>query len=246
MTYLYDGSFEGFLTLIHDSYIHKRVASKIVKNPLDIDLLDDVYTIITNKTYAMRVLEGLKNKFKKENFERIFQTFLCDSQDFEKPLYDYILLGFRDQKNLEDILHPSILYLENLHLAYFRYLHKMYGFVRFEELEDGVLYARVKGRFNILPYLGKHFIKRLDGFDFIIHDMARSLAYISIDGKGKINEVKDFDLPVYSKEEIKFQKLWKTFLKSVTISERKNLKLQQTWIPLLYREYMLEFNHNPQ
>jgi probable DNA metabolism protein len=113
----------------------------------------------------------------------------------------------------------------------------MYGFVRFEELEDGVLYAKIEGKFNILPFLGKHFTKRLSGCNFIIHDTKRELAYLN----GKIHQVADFKIPTLSKDEAKFQKLWKIFFNKVAISERKNLKLQQNFVPLLYRKYMTEF-----
>ncbi len=148
------------------------------------------------------------------------------------------MIGFKEPKKLHDINHPSIHYLEKLEHEYFRHLHKMYGFVRFEELEDGSLYAKIEGKFNILPYLGKHFKKRLSGVNFIIHDVSRELAYVD----GVIHKVADFETPILSDNEAKFQKLWKLFFEQVAIKERKNLKLQQNWVPLLYRKYMTEFN----
>ena len=241
MTYLYDGSFEGFLTLIHQSYMQKKRADKIIKNPHDIDLLDEVMEVVTSRSDAQRVLQSLEEKFEKRYFKRIFHIFLCDTRDFERSLYDYIILGFRDQKNLSNINHPSIYYIEKLEQEYFRHLHKMYGFVRFEELEDKTLYAKTEGKFNLLPLLGRHFMKRLDGNDFIIHDTQRTQAFLYHQQESRIEQVAFFTEPRRSLHEVKFQKLWKTFFKSVTISERKNLKLQQNWIPLLYRKYMTEF-----
>ncbi|RUM67653.1 MAG: DNA metabolism protein [Sulfurospirillum sp.] len=241
MTYLYDGSFEGFLTLIHRSYMHREAPHRIIKSEGDVHLFDTTVTVITNRTYALKVLQSLKERFEKRYFNRIFHTFLCDTRDFEKALYDYTILGFRDQKNLADITHPSIRYIEALEQEYFRYLHKMYGFVRFEELEDGTLYARLEGKFNILPLLGKHFAKRLDGCNFVLHDLQRSWAYMHNGTSGMLHEVKSYDIPRLSSHEEKFQKLWKTFFHTLSIPERKNLKLQRSWVPLLYRRYMTEF-----
>ena len=51
-----------------------------------------------------------------------------------------------------------------------------------------------------------------------------------------------FEVMSLSNEE-KFQKLWKSFFKGVTINERKNLKLQTQMVPLLYRTYMSEFKN---
>ena len=56
-----------------------------------------------------------------------------------------------------------------------------------------------------------------------------------------IQNVSSFDMPSYSKDEEKFQKLWKTFFDSVAIESRENKKLQQQMVPLIYREFMNEF-----
>ena len=241
ITYMYDGTFEGFLTMIHRSYMYKEVAYRIIKTPLETNLLDTTISVITNRTYAQKVLKSLEERFEKRYFNRIFHIFMCDTHDFEKALYDYIILGFRDQKNLADITHPSIHYIEKLEQEYFRYLHKMYGFVRFEELEEGTLYGRLEGKFNILPLLGKHFARRLNGCDFVLHDLQRSLAYLHNGEGDTIREVATYEIPKRSLHEEKFQKLWKTFFTHVTIGTRQNLKLQQNWVPLLYRKYMTEF-----
>ncbi len=241
MTYVYDGSLEGFLTLVHQTYMTKKSATRIIKSPLEWNLVEETETIITNRTYAKKVLQSLQEKFEKRYFERIFHVFMCDTRSFERPLYDYIILGFRDRKNLADINHPSILYIEKLEKEYFRYLHKMYGFVRFEEIADGTLYTKIEGKFNILPLLGRHFMKRLDGQEFIIHDTQRNIALLSENSTFRIERVVESYEPPRSMDEKKFQKLWKTFFKSVAIAERRNPKLQKQWVSLLYRRYMTEF-----
>ncbi|MCH9814158.1 MAG: TIGR03915 family putative DNA repair protein [Epsilonproteobacteria bacterium] len=240
-TYLYDGSFEGFLSVVYYSYRYKVNVTKIIKNPKDIDLLDEVVEIQTNSARAQKVYMRIVQKFQKRYVEKILQVFLCDTRDFEKALYAYIVLGFRDQRVLENINHPTIYAIEKLVSEYFRHLHKMYGFIRFVELEDGLLYAKLEGKFNLLPYLGKHFVKRLDGYDFILHDTQRALAYVQNKEEGSIHMISDFEEPTYAPSEAKFQKLWKTFFRSVLVQERKNLKLQQSWVPLHYRKYMTEF-----
>jgi probable DNA metabolism protein len=117
----------------------------------------------------------------------------------------------------------------------------MYGFVRFKEIEDGSLYAKIETKYNILYFLGKHFLNRLGNNDFIIHDIQREYAFVKYKNKFDIRHVATFDEPEYSKEEEKFQKLWKTFFQSVAIEKRNNEKLQQQLVPLIYRAYMSEF-----
>lgn len=44
-----------------------------------------------------------------------------------------------------------------------------------------------------------------------------------------------------SKEEKRYEKLWQVFFQSVSIKERENPDLQQSHLPLRYRENMPEF-----
>lgn len=121
--------------------------------------------------------------------------------------------------------------------------HKLTGFIRFEELEDKTLYAKIESKFNVVYFLGRHFLKRFNNQNFIIHDINRKLAFVKMQNDYSIKEVAFFDEPNYSSNEEKFQKLWKSFFSGVTINERTNLKLQTQMVPLLYRTYMSEFKN---
>lgn len=242
MNLVYDGSFEGFLTLVFEVY-QKRLYVENIYTFSSTSLLSfDAHEIRTNQEQAKRVFEAIKDKFEPKHFELIETTFLCDDKRDDKKVLEYIILGFKNQKNLYNINIATIFELRELQKEYFSLVHKMKGFVRFEELSDKTLYASIETKFNILPYLGKHFVKRLCTCNFIIHDRKRKLAFIKIDNEINLHEVASFKEPTLSKDEDEFKKLWKTFFESVSIKERKNKKLQQNYVPLLYRKYMSEFN----
>ena len=158
-------------------------------------------------------------------------------------LLEYIVIGFKDSKQLYNINNSCVFYLNNLEKELFKNVHRMSGFIRFEELEDKTLYAKVESKFNVLYFLGKHFLKRFNNQNFIIHDLNRRIAFVKINETFSIQEVAFFDEPNYSSNEQKFQKLWKCFFSGVTIKERTNLKLQTQMVPLLYRTYMSEFKN---
>ena len=168
-------------------------------------------------------------------------SFDSDSKEFELYLLEYIIIGFKEVKQLYNINNSCVFYLNNLEKELFRNVHKMTGFIRFEELEDATLYAKVESKFNIVYFLGKHFLKRFNNQNFIIHDLNRKLAFVKIENDFSVQEVAFFDEPNYSSNEQKFQKLWKSFFSGVTIKERINSKLQQQMVPLIYRTYMSEF-----
>ncbi len=241
MILVYDGTFEGFLSLVYEVYYKKLKPIKIYKTLPNEMIFEEILEINTSKDNAIKVLTAIKTKFPKELIQRILNIFMCDSKEFEMALLEYIIIGFKDFKQLYNINNSCVFYLNSLEKELFRLVHKMYAFIRFEELEDGTLYGKIESKFNVVYFLGKHFLKRFNNQNFIIHDLDRKLAFVKIDEEFSMQEVAYFDEPTFSSNEEKFQKLWKSFFKGVTIKERINLKLQQNLVPLVYRTYMSEF-----
>jgi probable DNA metabolism protein len=170
---------------------------------------------------------------------------MCDTKKFEMALLEYIILGFKDIKQLFNINNPSVFYVETLEKELFRHVHKMTGFIRFEELDDKTLYAKIQTKFNVTYFLGKHFLKRFNNQNFIIHDIERKIAFVKIENHISIENIASFETPNLSQNEAKFQKLWSSFFNSVSIKERTNVELQQNLVPLIYRTYMSEFLNKP-
>ena len=243
MILVYDGTFEGFLSLVYEVYYKKLKPTKIYKTLPNEILFEEILEINSSKESGIKVLNAIKTKFPKEILEKILNIFMCDSKEFEMALLEYIVIGFKDSKQLYNINNSCVFYLNNLEKELFRVTHKLTGFIRFEELEDKTLYAKIESKFNIVYFLGRHFLKRFNNQNFIIHDINRKLAFVKIENDFSIQEVAYFDEPIYSSNEEKFQKLWKSFFKGVTINERTNLKLQTQMVPLLYRTYMSEFKN---
>ena len=243
MILLYDGTFEGFLSLVYEVYYKKLKPTKIYKTLPNEILFEEILEINSSKESGIKVLNAIKTKFQKEILEKILNIFMCDSKEFEMALLEYIVIGFKDSKQLYNINNSCVFYLNNLEKELFRVTHKLTGFIRFEELEDKTLYAKIESKFNVVYFLGRHFLKRFNNQNFIIHDINRKLAFVKIENDFSVQEVAFFDEPNYSPNEEKFQKLWKSFFSGVTINERTNLKLQTQMVPLLYRTYMSEFKN---
>ncbi|MGJ0309687.1 TIGR03915 family putative DNA repair protein [Aliarcobacter cryaerophilus] len=243
MILLYDGTFDGFLSLVYEVYYKKLKPTKIYKTIPNEILFEEILKIDTLKESGIKVLNAIKTKFPKEILEKILNIFMCDSKEFEMALLEYIVIGFKDSKQLYNINNSCVFYLNNLEKELFRVTHKLTGFIRFEELEDKTLYAKIESKFNVIYFLGKHFLKRFNNQNFIIHDINRKLAFVKMKNDFSIQEVAFFDEPNYSPNEEKFQKLWNSFFSGVTINERTNLKLQTQMVPLLYRTYMSEFKN---
>lgn len=242
MILLYDGSFEGFLSLVYDVYYKKLNPSKIVKQLPQTLILEDIIETQTNEQKATKVLDAVKTRFPKKAFDLIRNVFFCDTKEFELPLLKFIILGFKDSKELFNITNSQVMYLEDLQKELFRHVHKMYAFARFKELDDDTLYAKIESKFNVIYFLGRHFFKRFNNQKFIIHDINRKIAFIKNDSFIGIQNIASFEDPTLSENEEKFDKLWKTFFEAVSIESRENIKCQKNFVPLLYRTYMNEFD----
>jgi len=241
MILVYDGSFENFLNLVYEVYYKKLKPTQILKQkPLTL-LVDEIYVCEKREDEALKVYEAIKKHFSKQNFEKILNIFMCDEIAFEMDLLNFIILGFKSQESLQDINERFVFKLNSYEKQLFSNVHRMTGFLRFVELEDGALYAKLESKFNLLYFLGKHFSKRFNNQTYYIHDIERSLVFIHSREFTGVRELSSFELPTLSEDEEKFQKLWQKFFKSVTIESRKNEKLQRNVVPLLYRTYMNEF-----
>ncbi|MDY0121231.1 MAG: TIGR03915 family putative DNA repair protein [Sulfurimonas sp.] len=237
----YDGTFEGFLTLVYKVYHQKYKPQLIEKPSLHPKLFDGAIEIEYDGSKSQKVLEAMRQKWSKQDIQRVMHIFLCDTKAFELDLLAYIKLGFKNAKELQNINHPSVFFINNLEKELFRHYHRYSGFLRFEELEDGTLYAKIESKFSLVYLLGRHFSKRFNNQNYIIHDIDRSLAFVKIGDSMDVREVSEFEEPLRSASEEKFQHLWQTFFDSIAIESRANEKLQKSLVPLVYRKYMREF-----
>lgn len=241
MLWLYDGSFEGFLTALHRSYTHKCIPEMLTADTSKLDLLSEPVTLHTDLEVAKRVSQSIARHLPKRLIERIYHVFLCDDMVRERELLLYIRMGFKDISLLDDLSNPVVFAIEGYQKRLFSTIHKMQEFLRFKMLEDDTLYAKIAPPRNVLPLLGKHFVKRLQNERFIIHDISRGWIVV-YDGKElQMHEVLDASTPVLHEKEQHFQSLWKTFFNHVAIESRKNYKAQRNFVPLLYRGLMTEF-----
>lgn len=241
IVFVYDGSLVGFLNIVYKVYNDKIFPQSIAKTYTS-QMFDEVYEIESDENIAKRVYDGLQTKFHKIFLDKIKHIFLCDSISYEIELLKYIISGFKEQKNLLDLSNQNVYYIDSLEKELFKMAHKFKGFIRFMELEDGIMYSTISPKYNILPIIKNHFITRFKKSDFIIYDDIRKIALCYINEIPQILDIVNMDIPKLSNEESKYQNLWKKFFNQVGIKERENKRLQQSFVPLWYQKQMLEFN----
>ncbi len=242
--YLYDGSFEGFLSAVFDAwYNHKDYFENIkaIQNT-EPAFTDKNIQVQTDSDKVVKVQKWMQNQLLEGTEFRIYEYFLSGDEDRERRIYFYLRACNRLGKWVDSyLMDRDVADFLKAEKRFHKELDRMYQFTRFRLLAENVLFAEIGPDYNVLAGLGSFFLDRMPGQRFIIYDSKRKKAVLS-----NGTELAMFDsFCVESLNEMNsgdnFETLWKGYLKALTIEERRNYKLQRQMLPMKYRRYMTEF-----
>lgn len=247
---VYDGSFEGFLTVVFKVFEEKIKQVDIQREGnVQASFFGESEEVITNKTQADRVWNGLKKKLTPFGRNQLYYSFLSELESVENILLDYIQQVFAIPENIEkDFSNATVLKLSKIAKSVGREKHRMEAFVRFRLTKDGLYFASVAPDFNVLPLIAKHFKSRYADQKWVIYDIERKYGlYYNLENVETIvmDFPKEFDFTKTSKdffaeEELAFQELWQNYFKSTNIESRKNRVLHVKHVPKRYWKYLSE------
>lgn len=238
--YRYDGSLDGFLTCVYESYVrHEEPVAFVL--PEDGMTLWEEREIATDLAHARRVWEGLGKKTSPLFRAMIARGFLTCLPERELVLYTLIRRGFAEGDRVRrDLTDPMV---ADLTLA----LRKMAteedhlkGFARFSDL-DGTLVGEIEPKNRVLPLLGPHFAARFPGEKLVLYDRTHAEALFCQGGKRVILPVEDFRMGSAGEKERAFRRMWRNYFDTIAIRERENPTCQSTHLPKRYRHVMTEF-----
>jgi len=241
-TYIYDGTFDGFLTIVFDSYVSKTLPQKIYpQDNYKHNFLDNTLVIDTNHSKAKRVFEGISNTISYDTLYNSYNSFLSNEKDKELYILKYLCDGFDIGSKINNMLTISYVFkVINMKKRTLFECHRLKGLLRFKEVSNNLYYSHIHPDNNIIESLGQHFIRRLPNQNFIIHDKNRNLCFIYYKKEYKIINSTKIKIPDISKEEQKYQDLWKLFFKTISIKERINPRCQMQHMPKKYWKDLIE------
>ncbi|WP_032121274.1 TIGR03915 family putative DNA repair protein [Clostridium amazonitimonense] len=240
--YIHDGSFDGFLTCIYDSYYSNIKPNEILdKRYYENQLFYEPYYIDTDTEKSNKVLKSLITQCGNETLYNVYYSFLCDTPPSHTLIYKYIKLAFKLKKDVNLHLHNEIVYsVVSLKDRVLKESHRMKGFLRFTSIDNKLLYSVIEPDNNILPIIAPHFQNRLPKENWIIHDAKRSLALVY--DKEKYFLLEDSKHSFMNIKKDLYTDLWKEYFKSTTIEERLNIKLQKRSMPQRYWKHLHEID----
>lgn len=244
----YDGSFDGFLTVIFAIYAERLqpVAIRPDSSPVT-DLLHETRFIETQPELAERVFKRLDAILGKDGLRQLLAGFLNESDEREWVLYQVMQLIFAQPHPdiLTNVAHPAVLTLSHWVKDLRLEKHRMKAFVRFELMDNGIFLSRIEPDLNVLPLIARHFRHRFADQHWLIFDVKRG--YGIYYDQETLHQVSELDAAVlrnprahFNQREMHYQKMWQTYFKHVNIPERRSLERQIRALPRRYWKYLTE------
>lgn len=242
-TYLYDGSMEGVLTIVYICLKNKEVPRTImIDKEYYGNLLEQSIIIHTDYLQATKVLAKIEEKFSDTILYHVYTAFLSNEANKAKIIVYYLIYTFKygNSINYRKSIN-CVIEIQRICRNVTGEAHRMYGLLRFSELQNHFLYATYESDNNILSYLAKHFEKRLQQEIWIIHDKKRNQVALYNRQKYIIVDDSTMDFSIIQKNhEDTYLLLWKEYFKRISIQERENKRCQRQLMPKKYWEYLPE------
>lgn len=241
-TFLYDGTFDGFLTIVFICYSSRTLPQKIFSEAeYTANFLDHTIYIETDFEKSKRVFNGIEKSISYTTLYNTYYAFLSNEKDKEMYILKYLCDGFDIGPKINNMLTVSYVFkVINMKKRSFGECHRLKGLLRFQEIGNNLYYASIHPDNNIIEPLGHHFISRLPNQNFIIHDKIRDLCLLYNGNEYKIIDSRNIKIPNISYEEQKYQELWKLFFRTIAIKERKNARCQMQYMPKKYWQDLIE------
>ncbi len=249
MIFLYDGTFEGFLSAVFDAFLEKEEVEIAKKTGFQPQFFTETREVETSPEKAERVASKLLEICGERGFTAIVYIFLSEEEHCETYGFYLIKAALKNGKRAFSCFQDEkIARAMMMRKKVSREYDKMLGLLRFFELSNGIFYAPFEPDFNLIPLLVPHFYERLSGMKWMIHDLKRGIAVYHAEGKTEnvefIDEMTSHlnmeTLLGKSENEDSFEKMWSNYFKIIAIESRINPKLQLRFVPERYWKHLTE------
>src|SRR5687767_12763616 len=99
---IYDGTFEGFLTAVFETYEYKYINVQLtIKEKAQPNIFGNYHNVLADEKKAARVWDGLKKKISLAALTQLYKTFLSELDGIENTMLNYIKYVFQSKFTVE-------------------------------------------------------------------------------------------------------------------------------------------------
>ena len=240
----------GILTGVYEAYerrLNHDTTVIQVGEEENLRLFSEYIRITSSQEKADKVIRTVRRRFGEETLRIVLEALASADSSKGQAVYQMLVFGLRGNYKgqlIDCLSQEAVIKTVALSTTVWHEIHHFYGFLRFQELASGILYAKIKPKAKLLAHLGDHFSDRYPLENFMIYDEAHDEWLIHGAKKewfcvsGEL--VQTDGLLTFSEEEMQIQELFCHFVNKIAIKERENLALQQQMLPLRFRSNMIE------
>lgn len=250
--YLCEDSVEGILSGVYTAWTsrkgHANVKLELAVSENTMELFCEYEEVLPDAGHAAKVVQAIREKISKEAYTAVYKAALSREKDRADKIYRFLVYGFHVGAPIVNMLQlPQVYDIFQMCRYIDNETHCLTGFVRFAEMEGGLLVGKIGPRNDVLVLLAPHFADRMSGENWVLYDENRKKAVlhpalkpwflvdlISEEWEGQLKK---------ALEEDEYEELYRCFRKNISIKERTNPVCQRNHMPLRYRPYMPEFSH---
>lgn len=246
--YRCEDSLESIFTAVYRSYEENRKPEETCLALHDDPILfaEDA-AVEPDPAKAVKVMRTLKRRFGEDDYLTVCMALASPDPEKAQAVYRTVTKGLDERCArgclFDGLADDNVLKAFSLARSVSREIEHLKGFLRFWELESGILYAKIGPKSNAVTFLMPHFADRLPVENFVIYDGVRGIFGVHPAGRqwyllsGEESEPR----LKLSGEELRYRELFCHFCRTIAIKERRNPVLQRSMLPLRFQEYMVEF-----
>ncbi len=242
LIYKYDGTIDGIFSCVYMAFTNNEWPDLVTSSDnIQVALDGRIREINTDYVNNKRIITALYRYIGINALSDIRYAFRSDDDSKANIIFKYICKTFEYRKNISTkFSEQTVLDFYDTIRKIANEVHRMKGFLRFSESAQGFYYAHFEPDHDVADLLLPHFAMRFKSIPFIIHDVKRNILAMY---DGKEYKTVNANQTIYvqlSENEQAMQNLWQTYYSSITIKERKNIKLMNAFLPVRYRTHMVE------
>lgn len=236
--YRLNGELDCFFTAVFLAY-NDAAAYLTASSCMQGCIGETVVTVEVDEGKAARVIKKIKSIDATALFD--VQTILCSSAyDSEQTAFLYVKELVKAGRAVRGHLSVEcVRRAMDLRAQVLGEVHRLKGFLRFSETLGGVMYAPCSPDHDVVELLLPHFVGRLSGIPFAIHDVHRGKAALYNGRESVVMPVDAADVLATRQEEM-IADLWRKYYRTVNIPHRKNERQRKGYMPRRYWQFLTE------
>ncbi len=237
-----EDSLEGVFTGIYNAYLMKKPHSRIhicVGAQENYRLFAVYEDCPAQENKAAKVAGTILREFGQEAYLSICRALASAEADKGEAVYKAVVTGFSMRRRRElmgNLADPYVRRVFELARFTANEAHYHVEFLRFRELQNGILYAPIGPKNNLITFIVPHFADRLPLENFVIHDDVRDILAVHPRGRDwfltSLQDGMELNNHCFSRGEEEYSELFYHFFHTIAIEERRSYELQRGMLPL--------------